>query len=257
MANFPTTPYQTTLSAALGASDIVIKTAASTGFEAGKRLVIGKEVCLLTKVDTTNHTHEVKRGMAGTAAKAHASGAIVTLGTAATFGPVTKDGVAVAGYDGTVGSGAPMNLPIGSRFVDPDSGYEYLLCDSPNATLAVGDWVAISAAGAASALAVASRGRVGVVVEAPGASDRLFWVAVVGSFSAQMHASVTSATHLVTGVLMAAPGTTCELGGYVIAGASVTAAPTTGILTTGLYYATVVLSNPYVQGVKGVTNGVI
>jgi hypothetical protein len=250
MATFPSTPYQTTLAAAITASSTTIKTAASTGFVIGGMVVIGKEAIQLVTVDTTNHLHTVKRGMKGTASKGHQSGAIVTYGASSIFTPDTKGGIGIAGYDGVVGDNIPMTLPIGSRYVDPDTGYEYLLCDSPNATLAVGDWVAISADGAASDLAVATRGRVGIVTEVPGASDRLFWVMVVGKAYGQCHANVTTATALVTGVLMAAPGTTCSLGSYVIYGASIAAAPTTGILTTGLYYTTVTISNPFVVGNK-------
>jgi hypothetical protein len=68
MATFPTTPFQTTLSAAINASQATLKTAATTGFAADKYIVIGKEVMLLTAVDLTSGMHSVKRGMKGSKA---------------------------------------------------------------------------------------------------------------------------------------------------------------------------------------------
>lgn len=243
MADFPATPYQTTLSAALDASAITIYTAASTGFAVGSYLVIGKEVLLLTAVDTTNHVHSVKRGMKGTQALAHASAAVVSLGTASVFGPNTKDGIELAGYTGALGT---PKLPIGSKWVDPSTGYEYILCDSAAAYI-VGEWVVITAAGAASQLAASSKGRVGVVVEAVGASDKLFWVLVVGSFaSANFTSDVTTAM-----LLYAGTGTldwpTSGAGAYV-RGVSCTTAPSTATSPgLGGGVGTAYLNNPWVE----------
>lgn len=246
MATFPTTPYQTTLSAALDASAISLTTAASTGFVAGSYLVIGKEVLLLTKVDTTNHVHEVKRGMRGTAAVKHLSSAIVTLGAGSAFGLSTKpSGIEVAGYTGDYGTPA---LPIGSRWTDPDSGYEYLLVDT-SAAFVVGEWVVITPAGAATPLAIDSKGRVGIVVEAPGSSDRLCWVIVVGSFASGLFTSnVTTGMQLGAGVGCATDYTCTNA--VRIYGASCTTAPSTATSPTfGDGVGTAYLNNPWVNGV--------
>ncbi len=193
MATHPSTPYQTTLAAALSASDDFIYTAASTGFVAGSYVAIGKEILQLVKCDTTNHRHEVRRGMKGTQSLKHANGTVVTLGTGATFGPNTDVGIEISGYVGDLGT---PTLPIGSRYVDPNTGYEYLLCDSAAAYI-VGEWVVITADGVASQLSTTSKGRVGVVVEAVGSSDKLFWVMVKGSFaSANFTSDVTTAMQL-------------------------------------------------------------
>jgi hypothetical protein len=185
----PATPYQTTLASALDASSTTVYTAASTGFVKGSMIVIGKEAMLLTTCDTTNHKHLVKRGMKGTAAVKHASGAIVTFGAPSVFGQVTAAGVEIAGYaDGAI-NGVPT-LPIGSRYVDPDTGYEYILCDSAD-TYAIYSWVVIDAVGGASVLATSSNGRVGVVIETVGASDKLFWVQVVGQATGYCTTDVT------------------------------------------------------------------
>lgn len=255
MPTFPTTPYQTTLAAALTASDIQIYTAASTGFVAGKYLAIGKEILLLTTVDLTNHTHVAKRGMKGTAAGPHVSGAIVTLGTAATFGPNTDKGIEIAGYTGGAINCVPM-LPIGSRQIDPDTGYEYLLCDMAN-TYVAGTWVQINADGLATILTNALKGRVGVVVEAAGSSDRLAWVMVVGSYSAALFAhtaaAVTTATLLTaSGTISGALGspTTCSLQQTRVFGVVCTVALTTGSCPiTGANPGTAYLNNPWTHGV--------
>jgi hypothetical protein len=245
MAICPALPYATTLSAALDASSTTIKTTASTGYVKGWYGVIGKEVVLFTKCDTTSHTHEIKRGMKGTAAAKHASGAPIYAGPSTSFGQVTPAGVEVAGYVGDFG--APT-LPLGSRYVDPNTGYEYLLCKSASAH-DVGDWVYLTAAHVSTAMAVVCKGRTGIVVEAPGAADKLHWVAVVGTFYGQS-ISATTAGMIVTNVKGVAVGTTCDLGAYIVSGAVMQAAPTTGILTTGLLYAYFTINNPWVAGQK-------
>lgn len=245
MATHPTTPYQTTTTAAMDASQITLKTTASTGFVAGKYVVIGKEAMLLTVVDTTNHTHSVKRGMKGSAAAKHPSGAIVTMGAGDVFGLAT-DGVEIAGYVGDIQ--AKPTLPIGSRFVDPNTGYEYLLVSSA-AAHDIGDVVYLTAAHVSTALAVVCKGRVGVVVETVSAASKLHWVCVVGTVYAQI-TTATTAGAIVTGVKGFAVGTTCDLGGFVVNGVVLQAAATTGIYTTGLTYAKVTLNNPWVSGVK-------
>lgn len=250
---FPTTPYQTTLAAALDASAVTIYTAASTGFAAGKFIVIGKEVLELTAVDTTAHVHSVKRGMKGTAAVKHANTAIVSMGAASAFGPNTKDGVEVAGYDGAYGT---PKLPIGSEWTDPDTGYVYCLVDSGQAYVA-GTWVSISPAGAATILDSTSKGRVGVIVEAPGSSDRLCWAIVKGSYNAALFAHtaapVTTGTFLMSasGTIPGALGsiTTCNLQQTPVFNVACTVALTTGSCPiTGANPGTAYLNFPWTPG---------
>lgn len=239
MANFPATPYQTTLSAAITADSLVLKTAASTGFVIGKYVVVGKEVMLLTEVDTSSHTHAVKRGMKGSAAVKHVSGAIVTMGAASVFGQVTDTGVEIAGYDGDFGT---PKLPIGSRWADPDTGYEYILCDS-GATYTVGEWVVISPAGAATILAATSQGRVGMVAETVGASDKLFWVLVVGTSALGYTGSDVTTAMPVTAGAGILDTSTSGVNNPVVRGVSCTAAHATSCTVT---QATFYLNNPWV-----------
>jgi len=244
MTTHPATPYQTTLAAALDASAVTISTAASTGFAVGKFLAIGNEVLELTAVDTTNHVHSVKRGMKGTQAVAHANAATVSMGAASAFGPNTKDGIEIAGYSG--GALGTPKLPIGSKWVDPATGYEYILCDSAAAYI-LGEWVVITPDGAASQLAATSKGRVGVVVEAVSASDKLFWVLVVGSFaSCNLTSDVTTAIQLAagTGTLDWPTSTATPL----VRGVSCTTAPSTATSPgLGGGVGTCYLNNPWVD----------
>lgn len=254
MPTFPTTPFQTTLSAAMTASQATLKTVATTGFAVDKYLVIGKEVLLLTAVDLTSGMHSVKRGMKGSKSVAHASGAIVTLGAATVFGPYSEEGVVIAGYaDGVIG--CTPTLPIGGRKIDPDSGYEYLLCSSASAHV-VGTWVNISIIGVSTILTNALKGRVGVVVEAPGAASKLHWVMVVGSYNAALFShtagAVTTATNLCASGTVpgsACAQTTCDLQQTRIYGASCTVALTTGSCPiTGANPGTAYLNNPWSNG---------
>ena len=242
MATHPSTPYQTTLSAALDASAVTIKTAASTGFAAGKHIVIGKEAMLLVEVDLTNHTHQVKRGMKGTAAQKHASGAIVSLGANTAFGPNSNDGVEVAGYVGDLN--IKMKLPIGNRAVDPDTGYEYVLCDSA-AAFVKGEWVVFTGAGAASQLAATSKGWVGIVAEAVGASDKLFWVLVKGICDFAMTSSDVTTAALLQSAAGYVDIPSSAAGAYVRRAACTVAPSTATSPALGGGIATVYLDNPW------------
>ena len=256
MPTFPTTPFQTTLSSAMSASQSTLVTAATTGFAVDKHIVIGKEVMLLTAVDLTSGMHSVKRGMKGSKAVAHASGAIVTLGASSAFGPYSEEGVVIAGYTGGAINCTPT-LPIGSRKIDQDTGYEYILCDTGQAFVA-GTWVVISPAGEATLLNSTAKGRVGVVVEAPGSSDRLCWVMVVGSFSSALFChtaqAVTTASALLTasGTIPGALGgipTTCDLQGTPVFNVTCTVALTTSVCPiTGSNAGTAYLNNPWTPG---------
>lgn len=258
MATHPPILYNSTLAAAIDAHAITIYTAASTGFAVGKNLVIGNEVLLLTKVDTTNHVHEVKRGMRGTAAVKHVSGAKVWLGAPDKFGPNTKNGVEIAGYEGDLGV---PKLPIGSRYIDPDTGYEYLLVDCGQAFVK-GTWVCVDPDGGAILLSGITKGRVGLVVEAVSTSDKYAWVMVVGSFaSACMTCTVT--TDVLLAANAATPGSviaasTCSGCDVIVHNASCTADVTSGATgtcaITGTWYGTAYLSNPWVSGVEDVVS---
>src|SRR5689334_16388733 len=71
--------------------------------------------------------------------------------------------------------------PFGRRFIDPQTGSEYLLCDAQEAFDA-GEWCVINGSGQASQLTSTSKGRVGIVVAAASSSDLAIWVQVVGSY---------------------------------------------------------------------------
>jgi hypothetical protein len=179
----------------------------------------------------------------------------VTLGAAGVFGPYSEEGVVVAGYaDGAIN--CTPTLPIGSRKIDTDTGYEYILCSSAAAHV-VGTWVNISVAGVSTILNSTLKGRVGVVVEAPGAASKLHWVMVVGSYNAALFAhtaaAVTTATNLcASGTIPGALGsqTTCDLQQTRIYGASCIVALTCGSCPiTGANPGTAYLNNPWSNGI--------
>ena len=251
MANFPPIPFQTTLAAAIGADDITLSVAASTGFTSGSYLVIGNEVILISTANTTTNTHAVKRGMKGTKAVRHASGAIVSLGAASTFGPNVTSGVDVAGYTGDF---TAPKLPIGRYWVDPETGYVYQHV-SAAAALIAGEWVAISAAGAATLMTATSKGRVGIVVESTGLTSRLCWVLVSGSYASALFSSmVTTAIQLASWAAFPTAwtsGTGASCGNDIrIHRATCTVAPTTNTTpyVGGGDYGTAYIDFPWVNG---------
>ena len=259
MAVYPLTPYQTTLNGAIDASQMSIKTVASTGFVDGWYVVIGREVMLITKANTTTHTHEVRRGMKGSAAKAHRTGVPVTAGPATTFGSVTKDGnITLTGYTGNYT--APL-LPLGSRWIDPDTGYEYV-CANANQAFTIGSWVHLAqltefAQVNAVLLTNALKGRVGIVVETGTVSSATCWVMVVGTYSAALFAHTKAP--VTTGTLLTASGsvpgalgcpTTCDLQQTRVFGATCTVALTTGSCPiTDANPGTAYINNPWTHGV--------
>jgi hypothetical protein len=191
--------------------------------------------------------------MKGSAAVKHQSGAIVSMGAASIFGPSTKDGIELSGY---VGDYAAPKLPIGSRWIDPDTGYEYLAVKAA-AAYVIGTWVNISTAGAGTILTNALKGRVGCLVEATSAANDIGWAMVVGSFASALCAHTAGA--VTTGTLLTASGTipgalgaptTCELQQTRVFGATCTAALTTSVCPiTGANVGTVYMSNPWSHGV--------
>lgn len=203
------------------------------------KIVVGGEAMLVQSIPVSGVV-EVMRGVDGTRARAHASGATVYAGakTLFDFTRTGEDGlIGLAGDPGT--SGLPFyRLPLGVKVVDPNTGYEYRLCDY-QAVFAAGDWVVIDAAGLASALATGSKGRVGVITETT-SSDNWGWVGVAGSFTATRGTStVTTACVLKAGAAVAALGDSA--GGNVIFNATYTA-------VTGNTSGTVYIDNPWVYG---------
>ena len=219
----------------------------------------------MTEIVGTTHV-VVMRGYAGTHARPHASGALVFSGTEDKFASKVPTGYAVAA-DGPY---LPLIVLAGSsarafrilnnawvevsvtrlynvRCVDQATGYEYLLVET-SAAVVVGEWVVITGAGNASQLAAASKGRVGIVIEAAASSDLAAWVIVVGSYASALTTSdVTTAADMIAGT--GAADILTSTGGNIIWGAAATVNPSTATSPTlGGGVATVYLLNPWVSG---------
>ncbi|HYE88048.1 MAG TPA: hypothetical protein VEA16_16915 [Vicinamibacterales bacterium] len=243
---------QTTLSAALNASDRVFAIGSTTGVNPqgitteGSILVIGSEAMLVQRVPVSG-TVEVIRGFGGTKARAHASGVRVFVGARSTFGfqdgGPAPDMFGLVGLTGDPGSLPAYRLPVGVVVFNPDDGNEYRLVDC-QASMAIGAWAVIDGNGLASALAATSKGRCGVIVETVGGSDTLSWALVAGtSSSVQFTSNVTTACYLKAGAAIA--DILDSDGGNIIWGATCTAAPSSANdLGTGY------LDHPWVTGVE-------
>lgn len=202
-------------------------------------IVVGGEAMLVLNVPVSGMV-EVTRGANGTRARKHAAATTLYSGakTAFSFSQFGEDGL--VGLTGDPGAaGLPFyRLPLGVKVMDPNTGYEYRLCDY-QAVFAVGDWVSIDAAGLASAVGANTKGRVGIITEVT-SSDNWGWVGVAGSFTAtRASSSVTTACVLKTGTGTADISTSA--GGNVIFNATYTA-------VTGNTSGTAYIDNPYCYG---------
>lgn len=186
-------------------------------------LVVGGEPMLVLNVPVAGVV-EVSRGNAGRARKHPA-------GTTAWFGARTLFDFSRFGEDGLLGlvgdpgaSGLPFyRLPLGIRVTDPNTGFEYLLCDYQQVN-AIGDWVAIDPNGLATTLSTSTKGRVGLITEVT-VSDNWGWVLVVGQGTAKHTSGVT------TGCVLKAGSGTVDIsdsaGGNVVFNASIITLGTT------------------------------
>lgn len=182
-------------------------------------IVVGGEAMLVLNVPVSGMV-EVTRGVNGTRARKHPASCVTWFGAKGVFdfSRFGEDGlVGLAGDPGS--AGLPFyRLPRGIRVVDPNTGYEYLLCDYQQVN-AIGDWVAIDADGLATTLSTTTKGRVGLITEVT-VSDNWGWVLVVGSGTAKHTSDVTTGC-----VLKAGTGTvdlSSSTGGNVVFNASVT-----------------------------------
>jgi hypothetical protein len=133
--------------------------------------------------------------------------------------------------------------------------------------MVLGQWVAISDAGAATMLNAASIGKVGIIAHAIGASDTMALALVNGKFAGAAVSSLSSlaapawlaAMGAVSGVVVAVPQGSSALatvsdtamGENLIFGAVYTAETTSGVSSgSSLGLITVTLCNPYVQGLS-------
>jgi hypothetical protein len=236
----------TTLTAALDATSRRFAIGSTTGVNGlgsltspQSVLVIDGEAMLVQNVPVSGIV-EVIRGQLGTKARAHAASVVVSFGAASRFSQNSVDGR--LGLVGVPGSLPDYQLPVGGRSIDPNTGYEYVLCDATEA-IDVGKWVNISSTGAAALIGTASKGRAGVAVETAGTSDVLFWVMVVGTYaSALFDTDVTTACVLMAGTGVADISTTS--GGNIIHGASCTVTPTCAGVGTAY------LNNPWTYGIE-------
>lgn len=203
-------------------------------------LVVGGEAMLVLNIPASGFV-EVMRGANGTRVRKHPAAATVFIGakTAFDFGRFGEDGL--IGLAGDPGSGGlPFyRLPLGLKVMDPQTGFEYRLCDY-QAVFAVGDWVAIDANGLASALSSTTKGRVGLVTEVT-TSDAWGWVLVAGSATAKHTTGVTTGCALIAGASTVDISTSA--GGNVVFNASITA-----LGTSANDLGTAYIDNPWVYG---------
>lgn len=257
----PVAPVATTLSAAMTRLQKTVSLTSGTGVIVGSFLVVGSEI-VQVQVAVSTTVFEVERGQMGTAAKPHSSGCYVAVQTTGvTF--ANKGGRPVVKNDVT-GVLPDLTLPLGSTVVDPDTGYEYITVDCQEA-MTLGEWVVIDKDGLATALNETSIGRVGIITQAVGASDNYALALVVGKFAGAMISSLSSlapaawlaAAGAVSGVVQILPGATSALatvsgtgpGENLVFGALYVAETTSGVSSgTALAGITVILNNPYVQG---------
>lgn len=258
-------PTSTTITAAMNRSGRTVALASLTGVAVGGFLVIGGEIVLIQEISGLLVV-QVERGQAGTAARPHASGTVVYVGTANTFG--TQGHLpALPNVPNDETNVLPnFALPIGSRVVDPNSGYEYLVVDCQSA-LQPGHWVLINEAGLATILTGdadgTTQGRVGIITQTIGSSDTLGLALVVGryqgalctsAFTSLLTPSYASPTSLGPG--MVAPAQTdaatsassgSSANSNVIWGAMILDFLTSAVSSGGTL--DVLLNNPYLQGV--------
>lgn len=215
----------TTLSAAIDASQTRFAVGSTTGINGlgsltspQSMLVIGGEPMLVLNVPVAGVV-DVARGVDGRARK-HGTTATVWFGAKTLF-DVKRNGedqlVGLAGDPGA--AGLPFyRLPLGVKVMDPNTGYEYRMVDY-QAVFAIGDWVAITAAGLASALSTTTKGRIGIITEVT-SSDNWGWVLVSGSATASHTSDVT------TGCVLKAGTATVDLsssaGGNIVFNATIT-----------------------------------
>jgi hypothetical protein len=240
----------TTLSAALDKDDIRFSVAASANMTVGDMttaasiLVVGGEQMLLQRIPVAN-TIEVQRGHNGTEARAHLSGALVTIGSGTLLGRTT-DGVTELIGDATAGY-PNFQLPVGSYYTDRSTGFVYQMVSVATAVVA-GEWVYISSAGAALQLTATAKGLVGICVEAAAASTYT-WVLVAGTYaSAMMVSDVTTAMELGAGTGVANPYDSDNA--VLIHRASCSVAPSTATTPSlGQGLGTAWIDHPWVSGV--------
>lgn len=229
-----------------------VNVTSATGIAAGSVLCVGSELMLVTGVAGTGLT--VQRGYDGTQSQPHLSGAIVYAGTASSFKVsqqfnMGSQRVAAAQVTGQFAM-PDLALPTGSRVIDPNTGFEYVVVDCQSA-LTIGEWVGIDGNGLGTTLSTATKGRVGIIVETIGSSDTLALAIVVGTFaSALFSSSVTTAVaQLLADAQYPTLGTSA--GGNVIFNATCTVAPSTATSPGGLTSAgvgTAYIYNPWCMG---------
>lgn len=143
--------------------------------------------------------------------------------------------------------------PYGRVFVDDSTGSEYMLVDCQEA-FTVGEVVVIDAAGAATAIDTASRGRVGVIVATVSGSDTAAWAQIYGPTSSSVLCSsgVTSVGALIANVTTdtGSFGELTSAAGNIVYGAHAIQAASTATSPVGPGgLGAFVLNRPFVMGV--------
>lgn len=230
---------QLSLGADLARNQKTVTLSATSALAVGSILVIGNEV-LAVLVILSSTTVTCERGQQGTKAVAHASGTTVYYGASTLFGILGSTNlVTLIGDPGTLPA---YTLPVGSRAMDPNTGYEYMLVDCQQA-FSIGEIVVIDGVGAAIPITATAKGRVGIIVEAIAASDTWAWALINGQASALLTSDVTTACYLVGGTSGLADILT-STGGNIIYGLTCNAAPSSA---TDL--GTVQISDAFATGV--------
>jgi len=236
----------TTITNALTDKERRFAVGSTTNISAGNFITVGAELMLVQAIPVSGWV-EVQRGYGGTEARPHLASTTVHIGTGDKFAVLSEPkALGLSGVDSVAGK-PEFILPVNQYRQDPDTGYVYLLCSFAGALVA-GEWAHISSAGAATALAAAGKGRVGIVVEAVAASS-YSWVLVQGIYAtAACESEITSALRL--GAVASYAGAWTSNNEVLIHAAYFTeAADSCGVLSVGEATASVTVNHPWTDNI--------
>jgi hypothetical protein len=242
----------TTLSVALSKEDNDFTVGATTNVSVGNLLVVRGEAMSVKAIPVSGRVI-VTRGVSGTRAVPHKSGAKVWIGAPDKFKTVKDNASAIIGDNGTL---PDFCLP-GTRAKD-DAGNEFVMVDL-TATIYGGATVGISNDGEFTAAVLKGgthQGAVGVLME-PGTSNQWAWAQIYGlnsyaqvkttaAFTSDSIATATTTVSTPSVGLNATTLTTATL--YLIHGMFIVSAGTSATSATSAtgQYGSVWLNYPYV-----------
>lgn len=180
---------QTTISAAMTASQDFIRLTATTSVVDGRILKVGQELMKVNTDATIANPIPVIRGWAGTQARAHANAGVCWHAAANDFRSLRES----ADVMGLVGSGGTLpDFCVPGTIAYDGLGNEYLAVQTTVVSYA-GTTLVVSKDGlySTSILAAGTQGPVGLAVE-QSSSDQVTWILRKGYYSAALEAGGTS-----------------------------------------------------------------